>query len=150
MSFYSQKPSSIQYTKDVIDELEKRTGKKREVLEDIFKINLKYIHETVNNSTEILINFPRLGKMRLNYYFILSFYKVVRKTELKKQVKDKIERLKSIIHKSNKLRNFNKPSIYMLYRSLTKDYASNIMKIFYKCWFVAEENHNQYHAKYFK
>jgi len=150
MSFYSTKTNNIQYTKDIIDELVKRTGKRREILEDMFEINLKYIHKVVNETDEIIINFPKLGKLRLNYYFILSFYKVVKRADLKRKVKEKIQRLKNIIHKSKSLRNFNKPAIYMLYRSLTKDYETNIMKIFYKAWSVAEENHNETHAKYFK
>ena len=148
-SILEKTSSNIQYTKDVIDELEKRTGKKREILEDIFEINLRYIHEIVTNTDEIIINFPRLGKLRLNYYFILSFYRLVRNKDAKIRVAERIRRMKSIIEKSNRLRSFNKPDIYSIYRRLTKDYKSNIMKIFYKSWSVAEENHNKTHAKYF-
>jgi hypothetical protein len=151
MSFYLQKhKNNIAYTKDIIEELQKRTGKKKEILEDVFNINLKYVHEVINNTDSIIIHFPKLGKLRLNYYFLLCYYKCVAKADLKRKLRLKIARLKDIIHKSATLRNFNKPNIFIIYRHITKDYQRNIMKNLYKCWSIAEENHNKTHAKYFK
>lgn len=58
--------SKITYLEDIIDELHKNYDVDRRQLEEICKLNIKYIHQLVNKPEVISILLPNLGVLHFN------------------------------------------------------------------------------------
>jgi hypothetical protein len=154
MSYFSKKSNSkpIYFTDDILEELSEKTGKDKELLADIIKTNLNYVKKSISESDElVLISFPNLGKMRLNYY-LGHCAAVADKRGKESTLKAKLNYLKSLfsIEKGADLKNFNKPMVHTLIYNLFKEVPRNILRSFYKSWKILEDKHNKDHEKYFK
>lgn len=69
---FTSKTSSIIYKEDIIREMSKEMGIPEEELFEIVDLNLKYIKKSVLEGDHLLINFPNLCKLRLNYKLALD------------------------------------------------------------------------------
>lgn len=152
MFLHSKQQNNISFTEDIIKEVAKRTGKDEKLIEEIYKTNLKYIHEEIKKDDSIIIvNFPNLGKMRFNYYLGLCYLNSLSKSTHRAEIRRRTNTLKKILdeNKGNELKNFNFPIVYTGVLNL-KNTRNNAIKEFYKNWGILEEKHNENHAKYFK
>jgi len=143
----------ISFTDDILEELSSRTGKDKELLRDILKHNISYLKKSIISNDElVLINFPNLGKMRLNYYLCGCTISSKGKDNSKYEyLSKKIKYLKDLLKKpdGNEIKNFNKPLLYISIRKKEEDVERNIMPSFYKYWKILETIHNEEHKKYF-
>ena len=58
--------SKIKYLEDIVDEITEELGGDRREIEEICKLNIKYIHKLTKNPEAISINLPRLGILHFN------------------------------------------------------------------------------------
>ena len=62
----------IVFREDVIDELEKRTGKPRELLDELISLHYASIDDIItNHETPYVISIPYIGKLRMNYFLTI-------------------------------------------------------------------------------
>lgn len=157
----NKKPESkeIYFIEDIYDELEKRTGKKREVLEEVIQTNFTYLKKSLYEKPEtILIRFPNLGLLKYNNFLGLLSLKGEADTKRKDAIRGKLAYLKSLFFdkRYNSLKVFNKPIVYIDMEAIREQAGEKYPKPtrlwsqFYKYWFIVQEEHNKEHARYFK
>ena len=74
--------SKIVYLEDIVDELTEEFGIDRKQVEEICKLNIKYIHKLTKNPEVISISLPKLGVLHFNSMRARNSYK--RSTAFKK------------------------------------------------------------------
>jgi hypothetical protein len=139
---------SIVFREDVIDELEKRTGKPRELLDELIQLHYDRIDDIMtNHETPYIISIPYIGKLRMNYMLTMSY----RKNYFDKSVDKHIEFFRGLINKGEKtLINFRKPIILNQYVYITGDKLRTVCKTFYTYVRAIEEIHNKWYVEKFK
>jgi len=142
----------IYFKEDIIEELSKITGKDKDLLNDIIKHNILYLKRSIQSDNDIvLINFPNLGKMRLNYYLGLCVLSNSGHSRKYNYLARKLKYLKSLLIDKDEIniKNFNKPLLHNSVRRIEKDVPRNIVPYFYRFWKKLEDKHNEDHEKYF-
>jgi len=151
-SYLKNKDKALYLTEDIIEELSEKTGKSKELLNDIMKHNLAYLKKSiVEDSNVVLINIPNMGKLRFNYYLGGCYDSKTNTKRGEGYLSEKLAYLKSFLkkEKGHELKNFNKPIVYNLLYSLKKEVPRNLLNVFYMSWRVLEDEHNKNHEKYF-
>jgi len=68
--------SNIKYFDDIVDEIAEELGVDRKEIEEICKLNIKYIHKLTKKPEVISINLPRLGTLYFNERKAKLTYKI--------------------------------------------------------------------------
>ena len=138
----------IVFREDVIDELEKITGKPRELWDELISLHYARIDDIItNHETPYVISIPYIGKLRMNYFLTMSY----RHTYYDKSVDKHLEFFRMLIQKGGKrLKNFRKPIILTQYVHLLNRSAKRAVKDFYVFVRAVEERHNEWYNKKFK
>jgi hypothetical protein len=139
---------SIVFRDNVIDELALRTGKSRELLEELVQLHYDRIDDIItNHETPYIIAIPYLGKLRMNYLLTMSF----RKNFCDKSVDKHVDFFKDLIKKGQAtLKNFRKPIILTQYMVIFDEVIRAKCRNFYNTVRVIEERHNEWYNKKFK
>lgn len=125
---------NLSFTSDIIDEWVERTGKPRELLEEMFELHLEYVDKLKKETPDAInIRLPALGVLRLNY-FMARAYTVNRNIAIIADVvRQKIKVLDKVREKRGyNVLNFRRPMFYLQYMSMTKKYLKYKFKKFYK------------------
>lgn len=135
----------IVLTEDLIDEWQKRTGKPRELLEEMLKLHYKYVNHLINNEpTAVIIMFPNLGKLRFNYFMYKSSISG-RSAETLKPMTDKFEVLQEIMRvEGNEIMNFNRPLLVKQFFKRTRKTIRGVYNKYYQYWLELERYHNEW------
>jgi hypothetical protein len=104
---------------EVVDEWEKRTGKSRELLEEMLRIHADYIYEkTVEDPNAYRINLPSLGLLNFNFFASNTGTKMHSENEmLLRKIQSK--RISLIKNFTNDEVNFLEPQCYTYERKAT-------------------------------
>lgn len=125
------KRKTISFTNEMIDEWVEKTGKPRELLEEMYKLHIKYVKKLQFETPEAInIKLPALGVLRLNFYLALRYRTVYSKTNevLNKKIKLLEECIKN--HGWSFL-NFKRPLFMTQYSRIHKEKAMRGLQNFY-------------------
>lgn len=133
MSFFYKKSKTLVFSEEIIQELSKELGIEEKYIEDIIDTNIKYVKQSVREKDDILlISFPNLGKLTLNYY--LSLFSLRLKPF---NMQKKVELLQKIMREGGRdLKNFKKPLVYKFGKKLQSDVFNDnhVISQFNKIW----------------
>lgn len=133
MSYSSKKNKDLVFSEEIIKELSQEIGIEEKYIEDIIDTNIKYIKSSIKERDDVLlISFPNLGKLALNYYLSL-FSKRVQNFN----VEGKIKRLQDLMRNGSRdLKNFKKPLIYKFGKKLQSAVfnKAHVIASFNKIW----------------
>ena len=144
----NKRERTITLTEDLIGEWQKRTGKPRELLEEMLVLHYKYLDYAIDNEEKaIIINFPNLGKMSFNYLLSLRY------ANTQKYVTGIRKKLDKLIHlletEGNNLLNFNSPMVARQIYMKTGRFPKGVYNKLYEYWNILEIDHNDnYRNKY--
>jgi nucleoid DNA-binding protein len=133
MSYSYKKNKTLVFSEEIISELAKELDLDEKYITDIVDTNIKYVKKSIAENDNILIvSFPNLGKLVLNYYLGLSS-----KTVQNFNVEAKINLLQNIMKRTGKsLKNFRRPLIYKFGKKLRSDIFNDthVIANFNKIW----------------
>jgi len=133
MSYSSKKNKTIVFSEDIIKELAEEFGIEEKYIEDVLDTNINYLKHSLKTKEDVvLVNFPNLGKLALNYYLALSS-----KFLKRNKIDEKVEVLKKILSENgNNLKNFRRPLIYKFGKKLQSDIFNrlNVIDSFVRIW----------------
>lgn len=145
------KRNSISFTEDIKEEWCKRTGKSRELIDDMYAWHIKYVKKLTRETPDAVnVRLPGLGVLRMNFYMALRYTTLYdKKNEV---LNSKISLLEKTIREHGwYFINFNKPMIMKMHWLMFKNTGGGILKNFYnifkKVEDVTNEEYNKKHSK---
>lgn len=136
-------------TKDIIDEWVIRTGKPRELLEEMYVLHTKYVKKLTRETPDALnIRLPALGVLRMNRYLSVRYHTLYDKTNDVLNAKLKI--LDDITKEHGwDFLNFKIPMFRTQYWKIFKNKADAMLQRFYTIIKLIEDvNNEQFNKKH--
>ena len=122
---------TISFTDEMIDEWAEKTGKPRELLEEMYKLHIKYVKKLQFETPDAInIRLPALGTLRLNFYLALRYRTVYSKVN--KIINNKIKLLEECISNHGWLfLNFKRPLFLTQHNRINKEKTKRSLQNFY-------------------
>lgn len=144
------KRKNISFTNEMIDEWAEKTGKPRELLEEMYNLHIKYVKKLQFETPDAVnIRLPALGILRLNFYLALRYRAVY--TKLNKVINNKIILLEECIKNHGWLfLNFKRPLFITQCNRIRKEKTLKGLQNFYNLFKIIENKVNDDFIKKYK